>query len=435
MIRLTLAAGLACAVTAAAAPLKESKDPAPALAEWGQWRGPKRDGLSPDTGLLKEWPKEGPPLLWEARKVGRGYASLAITGGKIYTLGDGPSINDDKDEYAVCFSDADGKLVWKTRLGPPWDKGNADWQSSRSTPTVDGDLVYYLTAQGKLVCLETADGKERWRKDLPADFGGKKGDGWGYSESVLIDGDRLICTPGGEKATLVALDKKTGEPVWKTPVPGNTGAGHSSIVVAEVGKMRVLVQCTSSSVVGVRPDDGKLLWSQPFGKRITAVIPTPIVRGDLVFAVAGYGYGGMLLRQAADNDGGVKVEEVYAAKKDLADKHGGDILVGDYVYGDTEDSGNPYCAELMTGKLLWKKKGGSGRGSASIAYAEGRLYIHYADGTMVLAEASPAAYKEISTFKLPHSGGRPDWSHPVVVNSKLYVREGEFILCYDLKAK
>src|SRR5262249_40616282 len=152
-------------------------------------------------------------LLWEGRGAGRGYSSLALSAGKIYTMGDGPSTADDKDEYALCFEDGTGKQLWKTKLGPAWNSGSADWQSSRSTPTVDSDRVYFLTAQGNLVCVQTADGKELWRKNMQKDFGGKKGDGWGYSESVLIDGDKLICTPGG-KSTMVALNKKTGETTW-----------------------------------------------------------------------------------------------------------------------------------------------------------------------------------------------------------------------------
>jgi hypothetical protein len=296
---------------------------------------------------------------------------------------------------------------------------------------VDGELLYVLTPHGNLICLETATGKERWRKSMQNDFGGKKGDGWGYSESVLIDGDWVVCTPGGGKATMVALDKKTGNKVWQATDAGNKGAGHASVVPSMVKDTKVYVQTTASAALGVRAKDGKLLWTYPL--KGTAVIPTPIVRGELVFVDVGYNVGGALLRQVADGDN-VKVEEVYGLKVDLNNKHGGIVLVGDYLYGDKNDGGIPFCAELMTGKVRWSSRG-SGKQSASLTYADGHLYIRYASGNMVLVPASPEAYKETGSFKIPHSGDRPSWSHPVVANGKLYLREQDYILCYDIKQK
>jgi outer membrane protein assembly factor BamB len=429
MYRLTLPLTLVLALLVASVPLRGADS---SEGDWPQFRGPHRNGLSSDTGLLKEWPKKGPPLLWEAKGCGRGYATPAIAKGKVFTMGDGLSIADDKDEYVVCFDAANGKLIWKAKLGPAWNSGQESWQSSRSTPTVDDDRVYTLTPQGSLVCMETETGKELWRKSMQKDFGGKKADGWGYSESVLIDGDRLICTPGGVDTAMVALNKKTGEVMWKAGWPKNRGAGHASIVIAEVGKTRVYVQSTANGPMGVKADDGTVLWKYPIDQT-TAVIPTPIVRGDLVFFTAGYNRGGALLRQVPSGDG-VKVEEVYPLKTALQNKHGGVILVGDYVYGDSGDSGSPFCAELMTGKVVWKGRG-SGKGSASVAYADDHLYIRFADGTMALANASPTAYKEVSSFKVPGSGKRPSWSHPVIAGGKMYLREGDSILCYDVKAK
>jgi outer membrane protein assembly factor BamB len=430
MFRVTLLGNLVFCLLAT--PMVCGAEDAPAKANWPQWRGPNRDDLSPDTGLLQAWPRGGPPLLWQAKGAGRGYASLAIAAGRIYTMGDGPSINGDQDEYVVCFDAADGKSVWKAKLGPAWNSGQPNWQSSRSTPTVDGELLFTLTAQGNLVCLETATGKECWRKSLTKDFGGRKGDTWGYSESVLVDGDKVVCTPGGEKATMVALNKKTGKPLWTAAVPKDRGAAHASIVIAGVGNMRVYVQMTAGNVVGVGAGDGNVLWTYPI-PATTAVIPTPLVRGDLVFISIGYGRGGALLRQVP-TAGGVKVEEVYPLKKELSNKHGGVVLVGDYVYGDTADSGTPFCAELLTGKVRWKERG-SGSGSASVTCADGHLYFRYANGTMVLAPASPQGYKEVGSFKIPHSGDRPSWSHPVVTGGELFLREGEYILCYDVRAK
>lgn len=401
-------------------------------AEWPQFRGPNRDGVSADTGLLKSWPVEGPPLLWEAKGAGRGYASLAITGGKIYTMGDGPSTAEDKDEYVLCFEEESGKQVWKAKLGPAWNSGQPDWQGSRSTPTVDGELLYALTAHGNLVCLESATGKERWRKSLQKDFGGRRGDGWGYSESPLVDGEKLACTPGGANGTMVCLDKKTGEKTWTASLAGDRGAGHASIVTADVGKVRVYVTTTAGGALGVRAKDGKVLWSYPID-RTTAVIPTPIVRGDLVFFSAGYGRGGALLKMVPAADDGVTMQEVYGLNKDLNNKHGGIVLVGDHLYGDTDSSGTPWCAEFATGAQKWKKR--AGRGSAAVTAADGHLYIRFQDGRIALVKAVPEEYKESGSFKIPHSGDRPSWSHPVVAGQKLFLREGDFILCYDVKAK
>jgi len=403
----------------------------PLAGAWPQFRGPNRDGVSTETGLLKSWPKDGPPLAWQTKGAGRGYASLAIAGGKIFTLGDAPSTADDKDEYVLCFNEADGKQLWKTKTGPAWNNGQPNWQSSRSTPTVDGELLYVLTPHGNLICLESATGKERWRKSMQKDLGGKKGDGWGYSESPLVDGDWVICTPGGDKATMVALDKKTGNTIWQAANAGNKGAGHASIVPSEVGGTKVYVQTTASAALGVRAKDGKLLWTYPL--KGTAVIPTPIVRGDLVFVDVGYNVGGALIRQVADGDN-IKVEEVYGLKTELNNKHGGIVLVGDFLYGDKNDGGIPFCAELMTGKVRWSSRG-SGKESASVTAADGNLYIRYANGTMVLVPAKPEEYKEAGSFKIPESGKRPGWSHPVVADGKLFLREQDHVFCYDIKQK
>jgi outer membrane protein assembly factor BamB len=401
--------------------------------DWPTFRGPQRTGVSSETGLLQQWPKEGPPLVWESLGAGRGYASLAIAGSHIFTLGDAPSTAEDEDEYLLCFDRESGKQLWKTKTGPAWNQGSPTWRSSRSTPTVDGDLVYVLTAQGELICCEVVTGTERWRKNFKTDFEGKKGDGWGYSESVLIDGDQLVCTPGGEKGTMVALNKQTGELIWKTLRAGDRGAAHVSIVIAEIGGTRVYVQTTASGPMGVRAKDGQLLWFHDIEKT-TAIAPTPIIRGDLVFFAAGYKRGGSLLKQVAGPNGEVKIEEVYPLKKELANKHGGIVLVGDYLFGDSDDAGIPFCADLMTGDIKWKSRGAGG-GSASFAGADGCIYIHFANGVISLAKASPEAFTEVGSFTVPGSGERPSWSHPVILGGKLYLREQDRILCYDIRAK
>jgi outer membrane protein assembly factor BamB len=401
--------------------------------DWPTFRGPGRTAVAPDTDLLDSWPADGPPLRWETKGAGRGYASLAIAGSRIYTLGDGLSTAADKDEYLSCFDRATGRQLWKTKTGEPWNDGQESWQSSRSTPTVDGDMVYVITPYGTLVACKAADGAEVFRVDLKDRFGGKKGDGWGYSESVLVDGDRLICTPGGEQAAVVALDKKTGSDIWACPMNDLRGAGHSSIVVSEVKGRKIYVQTTASGPIGVDAATGTLLWRYPIDQT-TAVIPTPIVRGDLVFFSAGYRRGGALLRQMPQADGSVTIEEIYGLNTDLANKHGGIVLVGDHLYGDSDDKGIPFCAELMTGKIAWKQRG-SGKNSATVMAADGHVYIRYADGTVSLVKADPAEYREVSSFAVPGSGERPSWAHMVILDGLLYLREGDAILCYDLRAK
>lgn len=397
--------------------------------DWPTFRGADRTAVAPDTGLLAEWPEGGPPLVWESAGAGRGYASLAIAGGRIYTMGDGPSTAEDKDEYLLCFDQATGEQLWKLKTGEAWNEGDPSWQGSRSTPTVDGDRIYVLTAHGELIVVDTT-GKELWRKNVKDEFGGDKADGWGYSESVLIDGDKLVLTPGQEKNTMVALDKNTGDLIWSSSRPGDRGAGHASIVISEIGGTKVYVQTTGSGAMGVRAEDGKLLWTYDIDQT-TAVIPTPIVRDDLVFFTAGYGRGGALLRQVPGENGEVTVEEIYGLTKDVENKHGGVVLVGDYLYGDSGDRGNPFCAELMTGAIV-KRLRGSGQQSACVAAADGHLYFRYADGTMTLVDASPEHFEEVGTFKIPGGGQRPSWSHPVILDGKLYLREDDKLMCFDL---
>jgi outer membrane protein assembly factor BamB len=295
---------------------------------------------------------------------------------------------------------------------------------------VDGQLLYAIGQYGDLLCLETASGAVKWSKNFGKDFKGSSG-GWNYTESPLIDGDKLVCTPGGRQATLVALNKLTGEVVWKAPL-GDT-AGYSSIVVSQAAGVRQYVQLTSDGVIGVAAADGKLLWRYEKLARNTANIPTPVVLGEQIFCSAGYGKGGALLSLKASGDGGVTATEVYYNGA-LRNRHGGVVIVGDLVFGDTDDSGQPYCADWKTGKVKWKARSKRGQGSASLTYADGHLYVRYSNGWVALVEASEAAYKEISSFKIPNSSSN-SWAHPVVADGKLYLREKDTVWCYDVKTK
>lgn len=387
--------------------------------DWPQWRGPRRDGISVETGLMKQWPSNGPPGLWVAHGLGRGYSSLSLVGNRIYTMGDGQD-----SSYVHALDDANkGKILWSTRVGKP----GGDYPGTRSTPTVDGDHLYALGQWGDLVCLRTADGKEVWRKALKEDLGGRMMSGWGYSESVLVDGDQVVCTPGGTNGTLAALNKKTGEVLWRSKDLKDRAA-YSSIISAEIGGVRQYIQFTDASVAGVAAADGKLLWRAP-RRGSTAVIPTPIYKDNHVFVTSGYGVGCNLFRIAADG-GKFAATEVYA-NKDFVNHHGGVVLVGDHLYGHS-DSRGWVCMEFKTGNVLWAK---SGVGKGSVTVADGRLICRSEgkEGHIALVEASPDGYKELGRFAQPERSNRQSWPHPVVANGKLYIRDQDALICFGLK--
>jgi outer membrane protein assembly factor BamB len=409
---------------------------AASAADWPQWRGPNRDDVSKETGLLKSWPKNGPPLLWTFKDAGIGFSGPAVVGDRLYTMG-----AREDTEYLFALDTATGKEVWATKLGPRFKNPYGD--GPRSTPTVDGDWLYVFSpgevaernSQGELVCLEKATGKIKWQHEVKKDFGGQQMSVWGYSESPLIDGDHLIFTPGGKQGTLAALDKKTGEVVWRSKELTDAAA-YSSVVIAEVGGVRQYIQQTGQAVVGVAAKDGKLLWRQAKPVFRTAIIPTPIVHGDNVYVTAGYGVGCDLFKLTPVS-AGTKAERIYDAdtRKTVENKHGGVVLVGEHVYGWTDaDRGKWVCQELKTGKIVWESKA-LGRGS--VTYAEGMLYCYSeADGTAVLAEASPAGWKEHGRFKIPEKK-KPGsiWTHPVVANGKLFLRDQELLYCFDIRDK
>jgi len=395
--------------------------------EWSRWRGPNGDGISYEKGLLKSWPEEGPPLLWKASGLGGGFSSVAIAGGRIYTLGD-------QDGCTMhCLKLEDGSNVWSTKIG----SGGAN-----CTPTVDGEYIYAVSKDGDLACLKTADGELVWSKNYREDFGSKETPGWGYSESPLVDGDRLICTPGSDSALLAALDKKTGKVIWKTDAAGKLGdrghggAGYSSVVISNAAKVKQYVTLVGRGVVGVDAATGKLLWGYNNVANGTANIPTPIVAGDFVFCSSGYGDGGTALLKINKKGKELQGEEVYFHKaNEMQNHHGGMIRVGAYVYmGHGHNNGFPLCVHVPTGKIAWKPGRGPGSDSAAIAYADGHLYFRYQDGTMALIEADPKEYKLKGQFKIATHNGE-SWPHPVIAGGKLYLRDQNDLLCYDVRAK
>lgn len=391
--------------------------------DWAQWRGPNRDGLSSETGLLKVWPQSGPPLAWKATGLGAGFSSVSISGSRIFTMGD-----KDGKAYAHAVNLADGKNLWTTEIGKAGAPGWGNFEGTRSTPTVDGNLVFVLGQYGELACLNAADGAKIWQKHLTDDFGGKRPE-WGFSESVLVDADKVLCTPGGNQGAIVALNKRTGDVIWQTK-DFTDEAHYSSLVIAEIGGVRQYIQLTAESVVGVATD-GRVLWRAD-RKGKTAVIPTPIISGNRVYVTSGYNVGSNMFEVEQVNDQ-FKVNQVYA-KKAIANQHGGALRVGDYVYGYCDEEKAWVCQDLATGDIKWSGSGSVGKGA--LTYADGHLYLRGEDKEQVaLVEATPDGYREKSAFTQPDSGRPKTWPHPVVAGKKLYLRDQDILLCYDVAAQ
>jgi len=391
--------------------------------DWPQWRGPNRDGKSADTGLLKEWPAAGPKLAWKATGLGKGYSNMSVAAGRLFTMGD-----KDGAGYVIALAAADGKILWSTKVGAAGGPDPSDWnyKGPRCTPTVGGDLVFALNEWGEMVCVTAADGKEQWHKDFRKDFGGKPPT-WGYSESPLVDGDQVVVTPGGSQGAMVALDKKTGRLLWQSK-DFTDDAHYSSIVLADIGGTRQYVQLTAASVVGISAKDGSVLWKAP-RKGNVAVIPTPIVEGNLIYVTSGYNAGSQLFK-VTPNAGKFSVEQVYTQRA-VAVHHGGAVKVGDYVFAYSDSRGLA-CQNFQTGEIVWSEKEKIKK--CCVSYADGGLYCREEEtGTMILLDPSPTGYKEKGRFPQPDRAKEKAWPHPTIANGKLYLRDQDVLLCYDVK--
>ncbi len=398
-------------------------------ADWPQWQGPDRTNVSQETGLLKQWPKGEPKLLWTFEDAGMGYSAPAIVGDRLYTMGARTA-----KDWLFALDVKTGQQIWAATIGDRFSQNRGD--GSRGTPTVDGDLLFALDGQGNLVCVKTKNGEKVWQKNLKSDLGGQMMSSWGYAESPLVDGDVVVCTPGGKEGAIAALDKNTGEVRWRSK--GFTDrAGYASLVVSEAGGVRQYVQMTGENVVGVAAKDGKVLWR--FARRSpTAAIPTPICFDNFVYVSSGYGAGCALLK-LGNESGSWKAEEVYA-NKNMVNHHGGVVHVGGHFYGYSDGKGW-VCQDAKTGGVVWQEKNRLAKGS--LTCAEGRLYCYsQSDGTTVLVEASPAGWKESGRFTIPRQSTMPRpssqranniWTHPVVANGKLYLRDQDLLFCYDVK--
>ena len=392
--------------------------PAPAE-DWPQWRGPNRDGRSGESDLLKKWPADGPPLAWKARTAGGGFSSIAVSKGIIYTLGDLT-----EGCHVLALKEADGSVVWKTRTGE--SGGHRGYPGPRSTPTVDGGQVFALDQHSNLVCLNASDGEKIWSVNLQDEFEGKMMSGWRWSESPLVDGESVICTPGGSKGSVVALSRKTGKTLWQTS-EWTDPAGYSSVIIATINDVRQYVQLTGKSVVGIDPTSGKILWqAERPGK--TAVITTPVVHENIVWVTSSYGVGCNAFR-IEKKDGKWSAEEIHSSRK-FANHHGGVIELKGHVFGSS--GGTFACMNIKSGELIYRERSA---GKGATVYADGHFYLRSENGPVALIEASSKELKEVSSFEQPERSDKKAWPHPVIANGKLYLRDQDLLLCYDLSVK
>ena len=389
--------------------------------DWPQWRGPDRTDVSKETGLPKKWPADGPKRVWLFENAGNGYSGPAIANGKYFTIG-----TRDNNECVLALDANTGKELWVAKIGGELE--NRWGGGPRGTPTVDGNRVYALSGKGDLACINVADGKVVWTASM-TDLGGKTPN-WGYTESVLVDGDKVVCTPGGSKGALAAFNKADGKVIWRS-TDFTDGAQYASIIPAEINGQRQYIQLTMQHLVGISAKDGKQLWNSDWPGR-TAVIPTPIYRDSHVYIASGYGVGCKLVKIEAGN----KPTTVYENKV-MKNHHGGVILVGDHLYGYSDGAGW-VCQDFKSGDEVWAERGKLGKGA--IACADGMLYcLDEGKGTVVLIEASPKGWNEHGRFTLePQTKIRSPqgriWTHPVISNGKLYLRDQDLIYCYDVKA-
>lgn len=390
--------------------------------DWPQWRGPERTGISKETGLLQVWPTDGPALRWKATDIGTGYSSPSVVHGRVYL-----QTTHDNDEFALALDEKTGAKVWEVPIGKVGKNRGPQYPGTRSTPTVDGDRMFCLASDGDLSCLDIAKGDLKWKKHLRQDFGGEDG-AWAFSESVLIDGEVLVCTPGGKTASLAAMNKHTGETIWTSTVPGGGNAEYASIMIVDKSPVKQYVTFLRNGLVGVEATAGKFLWI--YNKTIDqgANILTPIVAGDRVFSAGSRTGGGLVQLKAEGN--GVTSDQIYFAKK-VAPGIGGAVLLDGNLYGTSAQA--MFCVNFNTGEEKWTDRA---VGPASLCYADGRLYVRgHSSGDVALVEPSASGYKEQGRIKQLDRSKTQAWPHPVVANGGLYLRDQEVLLCYEVATK
>jgi outer membrane protein assembly factor BamB len=386
-------------------------------ASWPRFHGPQGNNRSPETGLLREWPEGGPQRLWTVRGIGEGFASVAIADGRIYTAG---NLN---DKTVITALDLEGKLLWQVPNGGAW---TGSQPGSRSTPTIEGDRLYHESPLGDVVCLDAASGRKIWGLNILETFGGTNIT-WALAESLLIDGDRVICSPGGPQTAVVALDKRTGRTVWKSPSAEGDRAGYASPVLAVHQGLRMILTMTSRATIGVHADSGDLLWRFEHVTPWDENIFSPIFHDGQVFISTGHRVGSVMLKVAVQGQKAA-VEEVWRSK-DLDNHHGGVVLLDGYLYGSLWTPGWA-CLEWKTGRTMYSERG---VGKGSLTYADGMLYTLSENGQMGLVPATPQGHTVVSRFQLPAGGEGPVWAHPVVCGGRLYVRHGDCLYVYNVR--
>ena len=412
MLTRAVAAAVGCALLM---PILGAQQPAPA--DWYQWRGPNRDGISQETGLAQDWPKSGPPMVWRAAGLGNGYSSFSSSGGRLYTLGARAGV-----EYVIALDSATGKKVWETQNGRRFENDRGD--GPRSTPTVDGDRLYVFGGSGDLTCLDAATGRKIWSINVVDKFGGVN-PYWGYSESPLIVGDRIVINTGGRRAGIAAVSKADGSTLWQQH---SDGAGYSSPVLMRTGSLNQVIFFTENRAMAVDPRDGRLLWSYSKANNGTANVATPVVRGTRVFFSSDYGTGGALLEvRAAGNI--ATANEVYFTR-DMRNHHSSSVLVGDHLYGF--NSSILTALRFESGQIAWRDRS---VGKGSLIFADNRLYLYSEDGVVGLADAAPDAYRERGRFTIPQPSGSPTWSHPIISGGLLVIRDQDAVYTYNVRAR
>ena len=393
--------------------------PADEASNWPRFHGPEGDNISTDTGLLKEWPEQGPRLGFVAKGIGHGFAGVTIAGGLIYTCGniDGKTV--------ITALDLEGNTLWQVENGAAWTE---DHKGARGTPTINGERLYHESPIGEVICLEAKTGERVWSLNILDEFGGKNIQ-WALAESLLIDGDRVICCPGGPNAAVVALDKTTGKTVWKSASAAGDLAGYCSPTLAEYGGLRMIFVMTAEAVIGVNADTGDLLFRFPHKTRYDVNVLKPIFHDGRLFISSGYDSGSEMLKVGVD--GQKALAEGVWRNKDLDNHHGGVLLLDGYLYGSSS-GGTWVCLDWKTGKTIYQARG---VGKGSLTCAEGMLYTLSEKSKMGLVEATPSGHEVISEFSIPEGGEGPSWAHPVVCGGRLYIRHGDFLYAYDVVAE
>lgn len=407
-------------------------------ADWPQWQGPNRDNISPEKGLLKQWPRGGPQLLWTFNQTGAGYSGPAIVGDRLYILGARAGT-----EYLLAVDVNEGKELWSAKIGPNYTfPGNQYGDGPRATPTVASGFVYALGGFGDLVCVNTA-GKEQWRVSMTKDLGGEvkagavgpAGIGCGYTWSPLVDGNQLVCFPGGPKGAVAALDlKNKGMVLWRSKGLKEP-CSYSSPIAADVDGVRQYIVQFSTGLAGVDAKNGDVLWQYKRRSPSSpdATIPTPLCHDGYVYVSAG-GAGCDKIK-LEKNGMKFKVTKAYSSNKIMKNELGGYVLVDGHVYGYSDRRGW-ICQDFKTGKDVWSHRRGLEAGS--VICADGNLYCYEEDsGTVALVEAAPKKWTEKGHFQIPQHGNKAlkgrHWTHPVIANGRLYLRDQEFLFCYKIK--